>query len=444
MALTKATYRMINGAAFSVLDYGAVGDGTTDDTVAFQAAIDAAQLVNGIVKVPTGNYLITDTLSVYNHTQIEGETNFQYADGGFSRVSKASKIIFTATSLKSLFEYSWNSAGGNGVDPGFTFYTAITKLAITCSNSNGKYGIDVDGVIYGRFSDLSISGFETAIHCNKTINNRFENIYCNGTAIAVVYAGNSETTDVWDSCSFWGSPIGVRFEGSSVAVRFNSCLWEQIELYGMDIHSDCQSIMVTDAYSEDVPYGASPAADSCMFRVGLHTGSSLSTVSNHLIVKGGNFNGRNAGIAGQLFNVGYCWGIHASDFVANRWSYIFSTDSTNTKPNSIALGAYSGISWSNNIDDITKVSGVYPNGVLNTGSFSESARLSTVTATYSITTGAVGYYNYGGTAWISGAGSPEGAATAVVGSIWSRTDGSTGTSLYVKESGTGNTGWVAK
>ena len=46
--------------------------------------------------------------------------------------------------------------------------------------------------------------------------------------------------------------------------------------------------------------------------------------------------------------------------------------------------------------------------------------------------------------WQSGAGSPEGAVAAVVGSIYSRTDGGAGTSFYVKESGTGNTGWAAK
>jgi hypothetical protein len=43
-----------------------------------------------------------------------------------------------------------------------------------------------------------------------------------------------------------------------------------------------------------------------------------------------------------------------------------------------------------------------------------------------------------------GAGTPEGAVTAPVGSIFMRSDGGAGTSFYVKESGTGNTGWVAK
>jgi len=45
---------------------------------------------------------------------------------------------------------------------------------------------------------------------------------------------------------------------------------------------------------------------------------------------------------------------------------------------------------------------------------------------------------------IRGAGTPEGAVTAAVGSTYQRTDGGAGTSFYVKESGAGNTGWVAK
>jgi len=46
--------------------------------------------------------------------------------------------------------------------------------------------------------------------------------------------------------------------------------------------------------------------------------------------------------------------------------------------------------------------------------------------------------------WWRGTGSPEGVYSAPVGSFYSRTDGGAGTSFYVKESGTGNTGWVAK
>lgn len=43
-----------------------------------------------------------------------------------------------------------------------------------------------------------------------------------------------------------------------------------------------------------------------------------------------------------------------------------------------------------------------------------------------------------------GAGTPEGAVAAGVGSTYRRTDGGANTTFYVKESGTGNTGWAAK
>jgi hypothetical protein len=48
-----------------------------------------------------------------------------------------------------------------------------------------------------------------------------------------------------------------------------------------------------------------------------------------------------------------------------------------------------------------------------------------------------------GPSFSSGTGSPEGVITAPIGSIFSRTDGSTNTTIYRKESGIGNTGWIA-
>lgn len=47
-----------------------------------------------------------------------------------------------------------------------------------------------------------------------------------------------------------------------------------------------------------------------------------------------------------------------------------------------------------------------------------------------------------GPMWTTGTGTPEGAVTAPIGSLYSRKDGGAGSSLYVKESGSGNTGWA--
>jgi hypothetical protein len=55
MALTKVTYSMIDGAMVNVLDYGAVGDNTTDCTAAIQAAVNTGKPVF----FPLGVYRIT-------------------------------------------------------------------------------------------------------------------------------------------------------------------------------------------------------------------------------------------------------------------------------------------------------------------------------------------------------------------------------------------------
>ena len=63
MALTKAHNRMIEGARVNVKDFGAKGDGVTNDSVAIQAAIDSLDTDNdyttgGVVYFPVGRYKI--------------------------------------------------------------------------------------------------------------------------------------------------------------------------------------------------------------------------------------------------------------------------------------------------------------------------------------------------------------------------------------------------
>ena len=64
MSLTKVSYSMIEGATFSVADYGAVGDSVTDDTAAIQAAFDAAAPTGGTVYFPEGIYRTTSTVKI--------------------------------------------------------------------------------------------------------------------------------------------------------------------------------------------------------------------------------------------------------------------------------------------------------------------------------------------------------------------------------------------
>ncbi len=56
----------------SVTDYGAKGDGVTDDTAAFQTALNAVADRGGTVSVPVGNYLIKTHLSIPSKVALEG------------------------------------------------------------------------------------------------------------------------------------------------------------------------------------------------------------------------------------------------------------------------------------------------------------------------------------------------------------------------------------
>ena len=62
---TGTRWTPVNGAVANIQDFGAVGDGETDDTSAIQAALDAGDHV----VIPHGTYRITATLLIRRHRQ---------------------------------------------------------------------------------------------------------------------------------------------------------------------------------------------------------------------------------------------------------------------------------------------------------------------------------------------------------------------------------------
>lgn len=74
----------------SVTDYGAVGDGLANDTVAFQAAIDAAITARGHVWVPPGVYLLDQLdLTAIATTVNDGQFGFKMSGAGMGSVLKS-------------------------------------------------------------------------------------------------------------------------------------------------------------------------------------------------------------------------------------------------------------------------------------------------------------------------------------------------------------------
>lgn len=64
LRVTAASVATTLAGVLSVKEFGAVGNGSTDDTASVQLAINAASVSGGVVYFPPGTYRITDTLNI--------------------------------------------------------------------------------------------------------------------------------------------------------------------------------------------------------------------------------------------------------------------------------------------------------------------------------------------------------------------------------------------
>ena len=90
MALTKPTFSMIEGAYFNALDYGAVGDGSTDSASAIQAAIDDMLAGDTLVIPSQASYYIVDASNTSEAIQVNKSINI-IIDGEIRSTSSTSQ-----------------------------------------------------------------------------------------------------------------------------------------------------------------------------------------------------------------------------------------------------------------------------------------------------------------------------------------------------------------
>lgn len=148
MSLTKVSYSMITGEVINVLDYGAKGDGITDDTAAIQAAITAAGVGTGnTVFIPAGTYICSAPINMAEYVTLQGAgqiattLKWNTTGIGIQMISPINSSTGVFISIRDLALENRNVLNVNGgfVDVGGT-YINITNLLVV----GFKYGVILD------------------------------------------------------------------------------------------------------------------------------------------------------------------------------------------------------------------------------------------------------------------------------------------------------------
>ncbi len=210
----------------NVRNFGAVGDGVTDDTAAFQAAMQDVDFWSAsTIIVPSGTYKISDTLQLEDGITFQGENGsvimFTPADKPLFlvRVLQSDAVTKRGIGLKNLSLVS-SSAGNAGQ----------SSIAIEFSGNRGASGDFI-------FSDLDITGFAKGVYGHNDTGSfdqhqpqldsyLFRNITFSNTGIAIEQRdqniSNWNLVDISIQDMRAGQK-GVKIDGGSGLFRNLSC-----------------------------------------------------------------------------------------------------------------------------------------------------------------------------------------------------------------------------
>ncbi len=199
----------------SVRDFGATGDGKTDDTAAIQRALDAAGEVQGAVFVPPGAYLCSD-LRMRSNTALLGAPTWDYHGPGGTclRLSKA-----TAKCLL-------NIGGASGV--------TIDGLGFDGADlGQGIHGIFLDKPDYGKHEDaFRIERCQVARFTGDGVNLTRAWCFSVRQSMLAYNRGDGLSLRGWDGflSDNWfsgnrGAGFGAREENASVTFTANRVEW---------------------------------------------------------------------------------------------------------------------------------------------------------------------------------------------------------------------------
>ena len=150
----------------NVKDFGAIGDGVTDDVVAIQSALNLARELNGAkIYVPKGVYLLGTTLEIYANTHLKLDDNAIFRrslkgnmalNGTVGGLNPQSNITIEGGTWDMDNNHTRYYGGGH-----ITFGKSknIKVLNVTFLNNHGNHSLDIAGVEDMVIRDCKFKGF---------------------------------------------------------------------------------------------------------------------------------------------------------------------------------------------------------------------------------------------------------------------------------------------
>ena len=260
MPLTQVKGSVIDRGVY-VTDYGAVGDGTTDDTAAIQAAINTGE---AIVSLAGGTYRVDSTITIRSDLILEdGTLDFSNATtndtclSAFGSLATAKNLTVNATQgdttltvadSSSFAEHDWLLLDSNGVWDASDTASKRGEIVQVQSQSSGV--ITLRGDVMDSYTTADTAKVqEITLIQNVTLkdltilgNDTDDNSL---TGLNIAYGENINI----DRCTFRKlSGSGVSFI-SCIAIRVSNCYFEDAfdagSGYGVALSSAVQDVVVS-------------------------------------------------------------------------------------------------------------------------------------------------------------------------------------------------------
>ena len=384
---------------FNVKDFGATGDGATDDTTAIQAAIDAAEADGGIVFVPPPDsgsfYLVTNLTVNANGVIIQGVgTASKIRSNTDHTLSLGTTTPIGELTIRDLFLEN-GFATGAALEIAGTVSQSLFANVRFGTQTTSSYCIFASGSSWSLLDSMFLKCIMDADASSLTV----PALNFVDTAGAAIFNQNTWLGGRWIGSTGATAPLCfISVQGASYAFG-NTFQGINIEIpIAGAIHVEgTQNLALRDLGFYDVGIAIDHMIDLGKHASGLQT---INTIIDNVL--------RIAGTIGANYDI----------FISNAsFSTVINSGAQVATTGKIDFSGFRNMLIN---PQATTLDGMVTSTVLD-------GRNNEINIQEMLRKGA--------------SGSPEGVFTGVTGSFFQRSDGALGTSLYYKASGTGNTGW---